>query len=416
MPIKRFPTDVTASQIRSLSLVPPTEVVAEIVEAVRSRGDAAVAELEQRFDGTDDPRRVSSETILQARDSIDDDLRAAIELAINNVRQVAEGQLAANGDHIDGPIVADQGQSVEYRHIPVDRAGAYVPGGNGSYPSTAIMCLTAARAAGVRSVAVASPVREDGNVDPAVLAVCAMLDVDEVYPIGGAQAVAALALGTEAIDAVDVIVGPGNAFVQEAKRQLVGHVAIDGVAGPSELVVVADGSADANAVSLDLLAQAEHGPDSLVVLISPEPDLLDAVADRCGDIPAEMAIVLASDMESAVALADAIAPEHLQINADPGLSERLSARVRNAGCLFVGENAATAFGDYVVGSNHVLPTGGAARFTSGLSPSTFTRRMAVVSIPDEAVDELSEAGATIARAEGFPMHAESMEARRKPKT
>ncbi len=416
MPIKRFPTDVTAGQIRSLSLEPPTEVVTQIIETVRSRGDAAVAELEQRFGGTNDPRRIPSEDILLARDSIDADLRAAIELAIENVRHVSERQMAVQADLTGGPIVVRQGQSIEYRYIPVERAGAYVPGGLGSYPSTAIMCLTAARVAGVRSIAVTSPVREDGNVDPAVLAVCSLLDVDEIYPIGGAQAIAALALGTEAIDAVDVIVGPGNPFVQEAKRQMVGQVAIDGVAGPSELVVVADESADANAISLDLLAQAEHGPDSLVVLISPDPDLLDAVAELCGDIPAEMAIVLASDMDSAVVLADAIAPEHLQIVADPQVSERLSEQVRNAGCLFVGENAATAFGDYVVGSNHVLPTGGAARFTSGLSPATFTRRMAVVSIPDEAVDELSEAGATIARAEGFPMHAESMEARRKPKT
>lgn len=407
MPIKRFPTDATAAEIRSLSPDLPVEAVAEIIAAVRSRGDAAVSELEARFGGASQSTRLDAAAIESAASSIDDDLRAAIELAIANVKTVASDQLST-----EVATTLPQGQSVGYRNIPVARVGVYVPGGRGSYPSTAIMCIATAREAGVEDVAVVSPAREGGSVDPAVLLVCSLLGVTEVHPVGGAQAIAALAIGTATVDKCDVIVGPGNSYVQEAKRQLVGEVAIDSVAGPSELVVVADSSADPEAVALDLLAQGEHGPDSLVVLISTDPDLLDDVAGRCSAIEAEMAVVLAADLDAAIALADKIAPEHLQIISEARETE-LSARVRNAGCLFVGANAATAFGDYVAGSNHVLPTGGSARYASALSVRTFSRRMATVTIPDDAVDELSRAGARIARAEGFIRHAESMEIRRK---
>lgn len=408
MAIKRFPTDVTAAQIRSLSPEPPIAVVAGLIEEVRRGGDSALSQIEQRFGAVHSIEPVSQDEIASAVASIDPDLRAAVELAIENVQIVADRQLAT-----DFSVDLPQGQTVDYRYLPVQRAGAYVPGGRGSYPSTAIMCLSTARAAGVESIAVVSPVRDDGKVDPAVLLVCSLLGVTEVHPIGGAQAVAALALGTETIEPVDVLVGPGSSYVQEAKRQLVGKFAIDGIAGPSELVVVADTTADPEAIALDLLAQGEHGPDSLVALVSPDPDLLDAVADRCSEIDAEMAVVLAADLKTAVQLADDIAPEHMQLIASN--EHELAKSVRNAGCLFVGANAATAFGDYVAGSNHVLPTGGAARYTSALSVSTFVRRMATVRIPDEAVAELSRAGASIARAEGFIRHAESMEKRAEEK-
>lgn len=404
MSIKRFPTDVTAAQIRSLSPEPPTAVVADLIEEVRRGGDTALAQIERRFGAEHSIDPISQDEIAAAVASIDPDLRSAIELAIENVQVVAERQLAT-----DFAVELPQGQTVDYRYLPVRRAGAYVPGGRGSYPSTAIMCLATARAAGVESIAVVSPVREDGKVDPAVLLVCSLLGVTEIHPTGGAQAVAALALGTETIEPVDVLVGPGSSYVQEAKRQLAGEIGIDGIAGPSELVVVADSTADPGAIALDLLAQGEHGPDSLVLLISPDPDLLDAVAGRCSEISAVMAVVLASDMSAAVQLADDIAPEHMQLIGNH--ENELAKQVRNAGCLFLGANAATAFGDYVAGSNHVLPTGGAARFTSALSVSTFVRRMATVRIPDEAVGELSRAGASIARAEGFIRHAESMEKR-----
>lgn len=409
MPVKRFPRDTTAAQIRSLSPDPPIDAVAEIIREVRARGDVAVAELEERFGSSASGAvRVEQEVIDAAPRALEIDLLSALKLAVSNVKTVATAQLS-DGSTVELP----QGQVVAYRSVPVRRVGAYVPGGKGSYPSTAVMCLATAVAAGVESICVVSPAREDGQVDPAVLAVCSMLGVDEVYAIGGAQAIAALAFGTETIPAVDVIVGPGNAFVQEAKRQVVGTVGIDSVAGPSELVVVADSTANPEAVALDLLAQGEHGSDSLVVLISPDPQLIDAVVDRTEQIEAEMAVVLAADMQQGILLADSIAPEHLQIIARGDVADELGSAVRSAGCLFVGENAATAFGDYVAGSNHVLPTGGAARFTSALSVSTFTRRMAEVTIPDGAVNELADAGARIARAEGFPLHGQSMEVRKK---
>jgi histidinol dehydrogenase len=227
--------------------------------------------------------------------------------------------------------------------------------------------------------------------------------------MGGAQAIAALAYGTESVRPVDVIVGPGNAYVAEAKRQVAGIVGIDSIAGPSELVIVATSGTDPELAALDLLAQAEHGPDSPVTLISPDATLLDEVAERTAALDAPYALVHARDARAAVRLADEIAPEHLQLmGAD---AEALADTVRAAGCLFVGRDAATAFGDYVAGSNHVLPTGGAARYASALSPATFRRRMARVTFPPGAAARLAPAGAALARAEGFAFHAESMERR-----
>jgi histidinol dehydrogenase len=304
---------------------------------------------------------------------------------------------------------------VEVAEIPVRRAAAYVPGGRAPYPSTVVMCAVTARAAGVEELALCSPPGPEGRVHPAILAAAALCGVAEVYAMGGAQAIAALALGSESVPRVDVIVGPGNSYVQEAKRQLAGVVGIDGVAGPSELVVVASEGADPELVALDLLAQAEHGLDSLVVAVSPEGRLLDEIdarlADRYGDggNSADAALVQAVDVPSALALAEQIAPEHLQLVGAE--AEALAGAVRFAGCLFVGRDAGTAFGDYVAGSNHVLPTGGAARFASALGVATFRRRMSRVSLPPGAAARLAPAGAALARAEGFAAHAESMERR-----
>lgn len=409
MPVVRFTDGADASEIRALSPEPPQQSVAEIISAVRDGGDAAVLELERRFGAELTQLAPVPESDFEAAiKGIEADLVGALKLAIANVRSVAEAQLQGSTS-----VELPQGQSVEYQQIPVRRAGVYVPGGRGSYPSTAIMAVTTAVVAGVDEVVVVSPGREGGTVDPAVLTVCRLLGVSEAYPIGGAQAVAALALGTETIDPVEVIVGPGNSYVQEAKRQLYGTVGIDSVAGPSELVVIADGSADAAAVAADLMAQGEHGPDSLVALISTDEALLDDVSARCAEITAEMALVQVPELYAAVSLADSIAPEHLQIIASRDIENELASQVRNAGCLFVGANAATAFGDYVAGSNHVLPTGGSARFASALSVHTFRRRTATVRVPDSAVDELADAGARIARAEGFEWHANSMEVRKK---
>jgi histidinol dehydrogenase len=241
--------------------------------------------------------------------------------------------------------------------------------------------------------------------------------VSEVYRMGGAQAIGALAFGTESVEAVDVIVGPGNHYVQEAKRQVAGLVGIDGVAGPSELVVVADREADPALVALDLAAQAEHGDDSIVALLSPDTDLLEAVEtavtaleERFDTISnAPLALVSAPHLEAAVALADAIAPEHLELSFDGAAP--LAGMVRRAGCVFVGPGSGTAFGDYAAGSNHVLPTGGAARFAGPLGPARFRRRQALVSLPAQAARALAPSVSSIARAEGFPVHAESATAR-----
>lgn len=409
MPIKRFESDVSASEIRALTAAMPTKAVAEILRQVSQDGDDALLAIEHRVgDSTLSALRVPADVIAAAPAALDADLLEALRLAIENVREVAIARRSETQ-----VIALEQGQSVTYRPVAMRRAAAYVPGGRGSYPSTAIMCLTTAHAAGVHEICVFSPVREDGEVDAAVLAVCSILGIDEVYRVGGAHAVAAAAFGTETIDPVDIVVGPGNAFVQEAKRQLVGTIAIDSIAGPSELVVVADDTADPDLIALDLKAQGEHGDESLVALITTDDELLEAVGDACADIGAELALIRVSDLQRAIELADAIAPEHLQLMVADAIVDELAEGVRNAGALFVGSLAATAFGDYVIGSNHVLPTGGSARFSEGLSVDTFTRKLAEIRVPESAAVRLADAGATLARAEGFNWHAKSMEARKR---
>ncbi|HEX6459290.1 MAG TPA: histidinol dehydrogenase [Thermoleophilaceae bacterium] len=401
----RFGAEVSAAELRALTPPPPdVEVdVRAIIDAVRERGDAAVRELGARFDGVEPQElRVPLEELDAAARQLDPAVLEALGIAVANVTAVAESQLR---DPVE--VNLPQGQRVEIVEVPVRRAAAYVPGGRAAYPSTVVMCSATARAAGVEELAVCAPPGPDGHVHPAILAACSLCGVSEVYAMGGAQAVAALALGTESVAAVDVIVGPGNRYVQEAKRQLVGVVGIDSVAGPSELVVVASAGADPELVAADLRAQAEHGPDSLVVAISPEEELLGALEAALGDTQA--ALVQARDLPAALALAEELAPEHLQLMGPD--AEALAGAVRFAGCLFVGRDAGTAFGDYVAGSNHVLPTGGAARYASALGVSTFRRRMSRVSLPPGAAARLAPAGAALARAEGFPRHAESMERR-----
>ncbi len=290
-----------------------------------------------------------------------------------------------------------QGHTVRLREVPVGRAAIYVPAGRNPYPSTVVMGAVTARAAGVDEVVVAA------GEHPAILAACALCGVDAVFRMGGAQAIAALAYGTETVPAADVIVGPGSLWVQEAKRQVSGDVGIDGFAGPSDLTVILSAGADPAPLRADLLAQAEHGEGSLVVAVSDDPALLE-------DMPG--VTVHADSLDAALAFAEALAPEHLQLAGEA--AEALAPRVRRAGCLFVGAESGTAFGDYVAGSNHTLPTDGAARFASGLSPRHFRRRMAEVRI-GAAAPALARAGVPIARAEGFPRHAASMEIRDNPR-
>ena len=391
--------------------------VAGIVRDVEQRGDDAVAGLTQRLDSVDrlpDSFRVHPQEIENASAELRGEVRDAIELAATNVRRVAEAELSALGPL---EVDLDAGQRIRLVESPVDAAGVYAPGGAGAYPSSVLMCCLPARVAGVGRIAVASPPDRDGRVNATVLAVCAVAGVHDVYVIGGAQAIAALALGTETVSPVDLVAGPGNRYVVEAKRLLSARVGVDGIAGPTELLVVADASAPPHWMALDLCAQAEHGTEGLLVAISPDGPVLDRVAalvpelatDRPSLPDATVSLVGAPGVDEALALADALAPEHLELQLssdEPG-----AARERIAGCVYVGSHAGAAFGDYAAGSNHVLPTGGTARFGRPLGVRTFMRQSSIVSIPPAAASALAPAVGELARAEGFPVHGESAEAR-----
>jgi histidinol dehydrogenase len=366
--------------------------VTAIVEDVAERGDEALLEYEEQFSGNE-RIVVTQDELDEALARLDGAVRAGLETAIANVRAVAEA-----GVDDDAEVTLPQGQTVRLREVPVRRAAVYAPGGRHAYPSSVVMGAVTARAAGVDEVVVAA------SRHPVILAAAALCGADEVFTMGGAQAIAALAYGTETVRPVDVIVGPGSLWVQEAKRQVAGRVGIDGFAGPSDLTVIASAGADPAPLKLDLMAQAEHGEGSLVVAVSDDRALLGVLE--------EVAVAVETDgMDAALAFAEALAPEHLQLAG--AAAEALAPRVRNAGCLFVGIESGTAFGDYVAGSNHTLPTDGAARFASGLSARAFRRRMAEVRVGPAAA-ALARAGAPIARAEGFEHHAASMEIRENP--
>ncbi len=406
------PADPTEAAERLRALVPAghsvENAVGEIIREVRNAGDEALDAYTRRFDtrgAEPPPLRVGAADIEHALAELDPEVERGLRTAIDNVRRVAAGRLSAAEQVVEFP-----GHEVRLRSAPVSRGAVYVPGGRAPYPSTVVMGVVTAQVAGVGEVAVCAPPGEDGDVHPVVLAACGLAGASVVYRMGGAQAVAALAYGTESVDAVDVIVGPGNLFVQEAKRQVFGQVGIDGFAGPSDLLLLADEGVDPDPLALDLLAQAEHGPGTLVVAVSTSGALLDALAARLEAGPETGAVarsVKVPDFAAALSLAEAFAPEHLEL-AGPR-AEALAPQITRAGCLFVGAGSGTAFGDYVAGSNHVLPTGGAARFASGLSPAHFRRTFSEVRIGEAG--PLARAGAPVARAEGFEFHARSMEAR-----
>ncbi len=376
--------------------------VEEIVAGVRAGGDAALRVYAERFDYLAPDAgslRVPAHELDAAVASLRRDVRDGLEVAMANVAAVAGASL---GD--DAEIVLPQGQRVLVRELPVRRAAIYVPGGRAPYPSTVVMGVVCAQVAGVEEIVVCAP-----GSHPVILAACALCGVDEVHRMGGAHAVAALAYGTETVARVDVVAGPGSLYVQEAKRLVSGDVGIDGFLGPSDVLVLASEGADPELVAVDLRAQAEHGEGTIVVAVSDSVALLDAVAARLeGESEAVAALVAVPDAEAGLAVAEAFAPEHLEL-VGAG-AEALAPQVRSAGSVFVGAAGATAFGDYVAGSNHSLPTGGAARFASALSPRAFRRRMAEVHI-DDAAAKLAGPGAAVARAEGFVEHARSMEAR-----
>lgn len=403
--------DATGAARRMRDSVPaPASVaarVSEIIEQVRRGGDAAVLELTARLDAPHSPPRtlrVPAEQLAAAERQLNPELRAGLQRAIENVRRVAEA-----GVGTDRPVEFPD-HRVILREAPVQRAAVYVPGGRAPYPSTVIMGVVTARAAGVTEVAVCCPPGPAGEIDATVLGACRLTGAAEVYRMGGAQGVAALAHGTETVRPVDVLVGPGNLYVQEAKRQLSGRIGIDMFAGPSDLLVVAAPGEDPEPIALDLLAQAEHGPGTLVAAASTSAELLDALAGTLAGHPETGAVVWLVELghaEEALELIQAFAPEHLELLVPQ--AEQLADRVTRAGCVFVGRESATAFGDYIAGSNHTLPTDGSARFASALSARQFRRTFTEVRIRDGS--RLARTAAPIARAEGFELHARSMEAR-----
>jgi histidinol dehydrogenase len=394
--------------------------VAAIVARVRADGDAALRDYTQRFDRHDLDEggwEVSKAERQTALAGLAPDLRAAIELAAERISAYHAAQRPEDRDATDAA-----GVRLGARWRAVDAAGLYVPGGRAAYPSTVLMNAIPARAAGVERLVMVTPT-PDGIVNPLVLAAAEIAGVDEVWRIGGAQAIAALAYGTERIAAVDVIVGPGNAWVAEAKRQLYGVVGIDMVAGPSEIVVVADGANDPEWIAADLLSQAEHDPTSQSILFTNDADFADQVAAaverQLGELAtgatartaweANGAIIVVPSLAAAMPLVDRLAPEHLELAVeDP---EALFARVRHAGSVFLGRYTPEAVGDYVAGPNHVLPTGRRARFASGLSVLDFMKRTSFIACDAGSLAKIGPAAVALAQAEGLPAHAASVAVR-----
>ncbi|MBI1403623.1 MAG: histidinol dehydrogenase [Porphyrobacter sp.] len=396
--------------------------VAEILRRVKARGDAALVEYTQRFDdyalAEDADWSIPREACEAAYKALDGELRDALELAAARIRAYHEAQLPENRDYVDAA-----GVRLGAIWRPVDAAGLYVPGGRAAYPSSLLMNAIPARVAGVERLAITTPTPH-GAVNPLVLAAAHIAGVDEIWRIGGAQAVGALAYGTKRIRAVDVITGPGNAWVAEAKRQLYGVVGIDMVAGPSEILVIADAQNDPDWIAADLLSQAEHDPTSQSVLITDDAAFARQVED-CVELQisqlatgktaraswdAHGVIIVVNDLAGeAPALADRLAAEHVELAVDQ--PETLLHKIRHAGSVFLGRMTPEAVGDYVAGPNHVLPTGRRARFSSGLSVLDFMKRTSFLGLDDASFAQVGPAAATLARAEGLPAHARSVELR-----
>ncbi|MEP7104230.1 MAG: histidinol dehydrogenase [Chloroflexota bacterium] len=390
-------------------------VVEEIVRRVAAEGDPAVRELGRRFDGwapaEGEPFAAGQAAMEAARERLPAAERSALELAARRIREFHVSQTFAD---VAGP------PGLKLLTRPVRRAGLYVPGGRAAYPSTVLMTAIPARLAGVRELIVCTPPAADGGLPTAILAAAAIAGVDEVYRAGGAQAIAAMAYGTAEIPRVDFIAGPGNIYVTLAKKEVFGVVGVDGIAGPTEIMVVADGRARADFVAADLASQMEHDPLAWAVLVTDSTALADAVEeeftgllarlDRAGVVAAaHLALILADDLEQAFQVVNDFGPEHLEIvTEDPA---RWLPLVENAGAVFLGEYAAVSLGDYVIGPNHTLPTSGSARFSSPLGVYSFLKRTSVASVNRGDLHGLQEAARTLARMEGLTAHANAVEVR-----
>ncbi len=391
--------------------------VAEIIERVRREGDAALIDYTRRFDGlelTPDKLRIGKEEVSAAFDSCDPRAVAALELAASRIDAYHGRQLPEDDLYED-----ESGVQLGARWTPVQSAGLYVPGGTAAYPSSVLMNAVPARVAGVPRVVMAVPAPQ-GRLNPLVLAAARIAGVSEIYRIGGAQAVAALAYGTETIAPVDKIVGPGNVYVAAAKRRVFGQVGIDMIAGPSEILVVADGDNDPAWIAADLLSQAEHDPLAEAILITDDAKLahavLKAVESELKNLPRAGiareswngfgAVITVADLAEAPALVDRLAPEHVELAVDE--PETLARQITNAGAVFLGRYTPEAVGDYVGGPNHVLPTSRSARFSSGLGVSDFMKRTSWLRCDAESLRAIGPAAVTLAKAEGLDAHARSI--------
>ena len=392
----------------ALDVESAVDVVRPIVADVRDRGGPAVRDATARFDrAVPESLRVPPEALTAALDALDPAVRAALEEATRRARVVHEGQRRA-----DVTVRVADGATVTERYVPVRRVGLYVPGGRVAYPSSVVMNVVPAQVAGVESLAVASPPQADGLPHPSIRAACALLGVTEVYAAGGAQAIALLAYGAadEGVEPVDLVTGPGNVYVAAAKRLVRGVVGIDAEAGPTEIAILADDAADPGYVAADLVAQAEHDPLAACLLVTTSEALADAVDALLPDPLVEAAAtVLVSSVDDGVAVVDAWAAEHLEVLTRDAAA--VAARVRNAGAVFVGPFAPVSLGDYLAGSNHVLPTAGTARHTGGLSVDAFVRGIHVVDYTRDALAEVAAHVDALGGAESLPNHVAAVRAR-----
>lgn len=396
----------------------PVEAVREIIESVRTGGDAKVLELTARFDGTPPSLVVDPAEVAAAVERIDPQVRASLEFAAANVEAFHQSQLTEDHEFVN------DGLRITGTRRPVDRAGCYVPGGRASYPSTVLMTVVPARVAGVPEVVLCSPPGPDGRLPDETLAAAHIAGAHAVYACGGAQAVAAMAYGTESISAVDVIVGPGNVYVAVAKREVAGLVGVpSSFAGPSEIVVVADAGTPVDFAAIDIVVQAEHGPGGQAWLVTWDEAVADAVSERIDAIAAEAVraedvrstlssggfVALVDDPAAAIEVANRIAPEHLQLMCDG--ADGLVGLVRHAGEVFIGPLAPASLGDYVAGPSHVLPTSGTARFAGPLTTEDFSKPLHIVRVDQTAFDRLGPHVAVLADVEGLDCHAQSVRVR-----
>ena len=404
---------------RSVPEVDVQKIVSDIIADVRARGDAALYDYCEKFDRVKlDCLEVSAEEIDEALRAVEPEFYEILETAAQNIRQFHERQVR-NSFIITERAGVVMGQKV----MPMDRVGLYVPGGTAAYPSTVLMDAIPARIAGCREIVIVTPPGRDGKVNPAILAAARVAGVDRIFKVGGAQAVAALAWGTESIPCVDKIVGPGNAFVAEAKKQVFGRVAIDMIAGPSEILIVADGASNPRHVAADLLSQAEHDRLASAVLITDSPALAEAVQAEVerqvrllpreeiasASIDNNGKIIVADTLDAAIDIANDIAPEHLELCLDNPFD--YLDRVRHAGSIFMGRHCPEALGDYLAGPNHTLPTGGTARFYSPLSVDDFVKKSQYTYFTRDALAAVSDKVARFAEEEGLSGHARSVTAR-----